>query len=218
MVEDGDARGTEHPPFEDSAGASPRLWGQQACAPWDAARAAYARAVEGRGGARLLAADAWYHTELAPAVQARTPRHLTRDELLQVVRWKMRRGVWRANNLQLAASNPEETIAAATAEALAAVPHPTTPIRAIARLRGVGPATASAVLAAVHPEQYPFLEDVVAAQVPDLGPPAFTLRYYGAYADALRARALRLSRECPAGAWTPHALDLALWTASELGL
>ena len=222
------------------------LWEQEQCAAWEAALAAYSAAVEARGGPKLLALDRWVHDELPGEVRAREPRHLKHDELLRVVRWKMGRGVWRANNLQLAAGNAPEAVQACTAEALAlvgAVPVPmvvqagaqavssggipasgaTTaaallaPVRVLAKLRGIGPATVSAVLAAVYPERYPFLEDVVAAQVPELGPPAFTPRYYAAYAAVLRARAAELAARCPDSGWTPHAVDLALWTTQQEG-
>ena len=213
--------------------------------------------MEARGGPKLLALDRWVHDELPGEVRAREPRHLMHDELLRVVRWKMGRGVWRANNLQLAAGNAPEDVQACTAEALAlvsAVPVPmvvqagaragdaaaadgalvmstggapapgeTTaaallaPVRILAKLRGIGPATVSAVLAAVYPERYPFLEDVVAAQVPELGSPAFTPRYYAAYTVVLRARAAELAARCPDSGWTPHAVDLALWTTQQEG-
>ena len=220
------------------------LWEQEQCAAWEAALAAYPAAVEARGGPKLLALDRWVHDELPGEVRAREPRHLMHDELLRVVRWKMGRGVWRANNLQLAAGNAPEAVQACTAEALAlagAVPVPMVdqagapavstegipasgatmaaallaPVRVLAKLRGIGPATVSAVLAAVYPERYPFLEDVVAAQVPELGPPAFTPRYYAAYAAVLRARAAELAARCPASGWTPHAVDLALWATQQ---
>ena len=73
------------------------LWEQEQCAAWEAALAAYPAAVEARGGPKLLALDRWVHDELPGEVRAREPRHLTHDELLRVVRWKMGRGVWRAN-------------------------------------------------------------------------------------------------------------------------
>jgi hypothetical protein len=232
------------------------LWEQEQCAAWEAALAAYPAAVEARGGLKLLALDHWVHDELPGEVRAREPRHLMHDELLRVVRWKMGRGVWRANNLQLAAANAPDAVQACTAEALAlvgAVPVPMVvqagaragdaaafgapavstegvpasgaataaallaPVRMLAKLRGIGPATVSAVLAAVYPERYPFLEDVVAAQVPELGPPAFTPRYYAAYAAVLRARAAELAARCPDSGWTPHAVDLALWTTQQEG-
>ena len=195
--------------------AASHLWEEADCARWEAALAAYAGAVEARGGPKLLTLDHWYHDALPAAVRARAPAHLTRDDLLQVVRWKMGRGVWRATNLGLAAGNADADVEAATASALALVPDPVTPVRALARLRGVGAATASAVLAALHPEHYPFLDDLVAAQIPGLGPPAFTVPYYTAYAAALRSRAADLAAACAHQAWSPHALDRALWAAVQ---
>jgi len=190
------------------------LWEQDACELWDAALAEYPRTLEVHGGERLLALDRWCHDDLPTAVRERQPAHLTHDELVQLVRWKMGRGIWRPNNLQLAESNADEDVVAATGDGLAAVPDLLGPVRAIARLRGVGAATASAVLAAIYPEHYPFLEDVIAAQIPTLGPPAFTPRYYVAYASAIRDRAAALATACPHQQWTPHAVDLALWAQS----
>ncbi|HEX2190074.1 MAG TPA: hypothetical protein VHG51_14300, partial [Longimicrobiaceae bacterium] len=86
------------------------------------------------------------------------------------------------------------------------VPHPTAPVSELAKLRGVGPATASAAVAAAAPETYPFFDEQVAAQLPGLGPVAWTLGYYARYADALRAAARELGAE-----WTPALLERALW-------
>ena len=68
---------------------------------------------------------------------------------------------------------------------------------------------ASAVLAAARPDIYPFFDEVVAQQIPGLGPVAFTPAYYGRYADRLRARAGELG-----GGWTAHAVGQALWAAA----
>jgi hypothetical protein len=142
---------------------------------------------------------------------------VTRDELLQVIRWKMGRGVWRERNLRLAQSNDATEVARCTETALTAVPEVRRPLDAIAALRGVGVATASAVLAALYPAEYPFLDDVVAAQVPALGAPAFTMKYYLAYATALRDRSARLSQSCAHQQWTAHTVDLALWSIANAG-
>ena len=79
-------------------------------------------------------------------------------------------------------------------------------IREVATLAGVGPATASAAIAAVAPETYPFFDELVAAQVPTLGKVAWTLGYYGKYADGLRTRASALG-----DGWTPVMVERALW-------
>ena len=54
---------------------------------------------------------------------------------------------------------------------------------------GVGPATASAVLAAAQPRYYPFFDECVAAQIPEMGELAYTVSFYDRYAIALRKRA-----------------------------
>jgi hypothetical protein len=76
----------------------------------------------------------------------------------------------------------------------------------LATLAGVGPATASAIVAASAPERYPFFDELVAGQIPALGKVAWTLGYYVRYAEALRERARGL-----AGEWTPVLLERALW-------
>jgi hypothetical protein len=191
------------------------LWDADACVSWHASLATYPAVVKAYGGGRLLELDRWYH-ELWPAeVHARARPMVSRDELLRVIRWKMGRGVWRERNLRLAQENAEQEVVDRTARALAAVPHPREPVAEIASLRGVGAATASAILAALHPADYPFLDETVAVQVRGLGDPAFTVPYYLAYASALRARATALAESCTHEPWTPHAVDLALWASAE---
>jgi len=63
-------------------------------------------------------------------------------------------------------------------------------------------------------EAYPFFDELVAAQVPGLGPVAFTPAYYQRYAAQLRARALELGHDCPEPAWTAQDLSQALSAAS----
>ena len=122
----------------------------------------------------------------------------------------MHRGVYRARNLQLVRANGATEVETASREAFAAVPHPTAPVARLARLKGVGPATASAVLAAARPDLYPFFDDVVAELIPDFGKVDFTLRVYARYAERLHERAALLTVGCGDG-WTPHAVGCALW-------
>ncbi|HYW50567.1 MAG TPA: hypothetical protein VE861_08175, partial [Gemmatimonadaceae bacterium] len=133
--------------------------------------------------------------------------HVTAPELVRVTEWKMHRGVWRAPNLVRVKGNAPALVVDVTTRALALVPHPTTPVSTIATLDGVGPATASAIMAAFAPQQYPFFDEIVAAQVPSLGAVAWTLGYYAKYAEALRQRALALG-----DAWTPVMIERALWS------
>jgi len=90
------------------------------------------------------------------------------------------------------------------------IPHPTKPVTALVTLNGVGAATASALLAVMAPSVYPFFDEDVAAQVPQLGPVAWTNGYYAKYAAALRERAAQLSVVF-ARAFTPVMVERALW-------
>lgn len=185
------------------------LWSQSDSSAWHDALYRYENVVAAQEVNRLTELDRWYHTELPVAICARTKPHVTGAELAQLTEWKMKRGEWRARNLALVRSNTPELVAETTANGLAAIPHPTKPISIIATLAGVGPATASAVVAAYAPDQYPFFDELVAAQIPTLGPVKWTLGYYAKYATALRERATQLGAP-----WTPASVEQALWAHS----
>lgn len=184
------------------------LWPSGNPIEWRDALARYPDVIAAQGVASLPALDQWYREELPVAIARRAERHVTHDELVRLTEWKMARGEWRARNLVLVKSNDPLQVVATSTEALAAIPHPTTPISRLASLAGVGPATASAVAAAVAPERYPFLDELVAGAVPGLGKVAWTLGYYARYADALRERARTLG-----DGWTPVDVERAVWSA-----
>jgi hypothetical protein len=185
------------------------LWTDDNPAAWRAALARYEAVIAAQGVERLPALERWYHDDLPRLLADRQLAFVTGDDLARLTEWKMARGVWRQRNLILVRSNPAEMVERTSREALARVPDPTAPIKLLATLAGVGPATASAVVAAAAPAHYPFFDELVAAQVPDLGPVAFTLAYYRRYAAALRERAARLG-----GDWTPTLVERALWANS----
>ena len=181
------------------------LWSSTSAARWRSALDSYERVVEAQKVAALPELDHWYRERLPKNITARRARHVTLDELTKLTQWKMARGVWRARNLALVKGNEPTLVVTTSKTALALIPHPTAPISELAELAGVGPATASAVAAATAPEVYPFFDELVAAQIPSLGPVAFTLGYYAKYAEALRERAASL------GGWTPVMAERALW-------
>jgi hypothetical protein len=184
----------------------PDIWEQDSADVWRRALASYERVIDRQGVARLPELDRWYREELPAAIASREPASVTHDEMVRVTEWKMARGVWRARNLALVKGNEPEDVVEASRKALAEAPDPRRPIAALAGLAGVGPATASAVASAAFPAVYPFFDEIVAGQVPTLGPVAYTLAYYVRYADALRERAERLGQ-----GWTPAAVERAMW-------
>jgi len=169
-----------------------QLWNSDSRSSWREALEAYPDIVAAQGVSRLAELDAWYREELPGTIRGRARAHVTLPELVRLTEWKMARGVWRAPNLVLVRGNEASAVTDASAAAFATVPHPTAPIAALAKLDGVGPATASAAVAAYAPETYPFFDELVAAQVPALGAVKWTLGYYAKYADALRERAAAL--------------------------
>ena len=185
------------------------LWTCTDPARWRAALAAYPDVVAAQGVSGLAELDRWYRAELPATLAARAPAWADLDELREVVRWKMKRGEWRPRNLALVNGNDAALVRRQTERAFALVPHERAPLVELDRLAGVGPATASALLAAYRPDRYPFLDEVVGAAITGLGVPAFTLPYYLRYAAALRERAAALG-----GEWTAQAVGLALWAAA----
>jgi hypothetical protein len=182
------------------------LWVSDDPVRWRSALDRYPAVIAEQGVNRLPDHDRWYRAELPDAIARRSPAHITRVELVRVTEWKMTRGVWRGRNLGLVKGNAAALVIETSTEALGRAPHPTAPISVLGRLAGVGPATASAVAAAALPDAYPFLDDLVAARVPGLGPVAYTLGYYARYASALRDKAAALGDD-----WTPALVERAVW-------
>lgn len=182
------------------------LFASPAITEWQASLDRYSDVIARQDVAKLPAHDAWYRDELPTRIASRSPAHIVHEELVRLTEWKMARGVWRAPNLVLVKGNDADEVARVSADALAMMPHPTKPIAILATLAGVGPATASAVAAAHKPSLYPFFDELVAAQIPSLGKVAWTMGYYGKYAQALRDRATELGAD-----WTPVMVERALW-------
>ncbi len=190
------------------------LWTSKGCAKWHQALELYPEIVKKQEVRGLEEIDSWYRTEFPALVASRNPAFITLEELEQVTRWKMKRGVWRERNRQLVAGNAREEVERLSHEAFDAIPDPRKPVALLSELAGVGPATASGVLAALRPDIYPFFDELVAAQIPDLGPVAFTAPYYARYSEQLRERTEKLNKACSHHKWTAQEVSQALWAAS----
>ncbi len=190
------------------------LWNSSHCDDWHDAIDRYADVVGAQQVRGLEELDLWYRGDFPRLVAARKPAYITRTELERVTAWKMKRGVWRERNRLLVAGNSPTAVRKASRSALAAVPDLRQPIALLADLAGVGPATASAVLAGYAPAIFPFFDELVAQQIAELGAVAFTAAYYQRYAAALRQRAASLNEQCEERTWTAHAVSQALWAAS----
>lgn len=199
------------------------LYASTNCKEWREALAQYDALIQAHNVNQLPELDAWYQNQLPGIINARNPAYVTRDEFMDILRWKMKRGDWReTNRLRIAGTDARVTQKHAL-DAFAAARDldeniPTAskeykkPVQIFSELDGVGPATASAALAAYRPDLYPFFDEWIAKQIPGLGKVAFTPSYYWKYADALREKA-RTLRKCR-GEWNAHMVGQALWVAS----
>ena len=185
------------------------LWKSADVGRWEQALEGYSRVVEAQEVLGLSELDRWYREELPVDIAQRDPPYIDRSELSDIARWKMMRGEWRQRNLLLVRSNRDVDIRRATEEGFRLAPDPRSPVERIAKLAGVGAATASAALAPFRPDLYPFLDELVGAAIPGLESTKFTVPYYVRYAEALRQRAAELGES-----WAAQKVGLALWSAS----
>jgi hypothetical protein len=185
------------------------LWTSQSLKIWQAALDSYDTVIGQQGVKQLFELDRWYRAELPKSIARRRKGHVTLTELVKITKWKMSRGVWRARNLALVRGNAPRLVVSTTRRAMKQVPHPTAPIATLSELAGVGPATASAIVAAAAPDIYPFFDDLVAEQIPGIGKLKFNLSCYARYADSIRKRALELGND-----WSPVDVERALWAHS----
>ncbi|XP_068964301.1 uncharacterized protein [Petaurus breviceps papuanus] len=181
---------------------------------WTAVLGCYKEAIRAKEGKsrKLVALDAWYQEELPVSVRERKEKYLTRDELVKLMEWKLARGKFRPRLQQLVATNSEELVKRCTATAFSLLPDVEAAITQLSQLKAVGPATASAILAAGAPETIAFMADEAVAAVPDLPVLQYTLKHYILYLDKIRACAKRLNQVDVASEWTPHQIEMCLWT------
>lgn len=177
---------------------------------WDVVEAK----ARGKKSGKLLLLDKWYQQELPELISSRPDKHVTLSEMVKLMEWKLTRGKFRPRLQQLVASNSEDTVQKCSRKAFGCLPDVQAAVAELSTLKGVGPATASAVLAAGAPEQAAFMSDEATESVPGLKPVQYTAKHYGLYLDRMTERAEKLNQVDPQRDWTPHRLELCLWAVT----
>ncbi|XP_078612177.1 uncharacterized protein LOC144882327 isoform X2 [Branchiostoma floridae x Branchiostoma japonicum] len=162
--------------------------------------------------ADLIKLDKWFQEELPQALSERTDKHITHEELAKLMRWKLMRGKFRPRLQQLVESNKPEVVEETSRKAFNKLPNISSAINELSKLKAVGPATATAILAAAAPELVPFMADESMLSIPGLGPIQYTLPYFLKYLDHIKKCCKRLNKQDAEGQWTPHKVELTLWT------
>jgi len=157
-----------------------RLWKSDDPAEWRKALDAYPDRLAALNDPKLQELDAWFWGSLGDAVRARDPNRLTAKELVRVVEWKLARGKFRPNLVKFARAHTEATAGEATREALKRFRSSSNGddrnknknwlancLEPLVALKGIGPATASAVLAAATPFIPMMSDELIAVALPN---------------------------------------------------
>jgi len=164
----------------------------------------------------VIKLDKWYQNELPKKIKSRgKDAHLVHDELVQTIKWKLARGKFRPNLVNLVQMNTPRVVMQETKKAFRKL-QKTDDLQgaanALCNVKGVGPAMASAVLAAGAPQTAPFMADECLLAMPDVDGLDYTMKEYMRFVDYVKACVERLNSREGASNWTPHKVELAVWT------
>lgn len=179
---------------------------------WKESLSSYKFRIESLKKPNLVSLDHFYTTELPPLIHQRNPNpHITTSELSKLMQWKLTRGKWRPRLLDFVSSLDEALVKSASQKAFQSLPDISKAVSELTVLKGVGPATASAVLAAYAPDIAPFMSDE--AMVAALGNSKdYTLKQYILFVDKLQAKAKELSAK--GDTFTPSDVERAVWSST----
>jgi len=179
---------------------------------WKEALSSYSSRIESLNKPNLLSLDDFYRNQLPPVLHQRNPNpYITTAELSKLMQWKLTRGKWRPRLLDFVSSLDEAAVNSASSKAFQSLPDVSKAVSELTVLKGVGPATASAVLAAYAPDLAPFMSDE--AMEAALGNSKdYSLKQYLLFADKLQTKAKELSSECDS--FSPSDVERALWSSA----
>lgn len=169
---------------------------------------------KGKTPSKLLNLDKWYQEELPTTISKRSEMYVTYSELVKLMEWKLTRGKFRPRLQQLVKSNSEEFVERCSRKAFSLLPDVHAAITELSLLKGVGPATASAVLAAGAPEQAAFMSDEAMESIPGLTPIQYTVKHYILYVAKMLEQTEKLNKVDLEQDWTPQQLEQCLWAFS----
>ncbi|CAH1116148.1 unnamed protein product [Phaedon cochleariae] len=135
------------------------------------------------------------------------------------MKWKQTRGKFFPQLSYLVKVNTPRAVMAETKKAFRKLPNLEQAMQALSNLKGVGTTMASALLAAASPETAPFMADECLMAIPDIEGIDYTAKEYLKFAGHISAAADRLNGESAAAGerpdavvWSPHKVELTLWT------
>ena len=153
--------------------------------------------------------DKWKEKELPNIIQEQ--KHMTLKQLERLMIWKLRRGVFRPTLMGLIRRNENKSVVELTEAGFkAAHLNVEEGIDVLCQLKGVGPATASAILSVYLPTEVPFMSDEAMDAVLGL-PRLYTKAQFIQYQKALKNKYEKLG-----STWSPATIEKTLWCAAML--
>ncbi|KAI5651994.1 hypothetical protein NE865_00331 [Phthorimaea operculella] len=191
----------------------------------------------------LIKLDNWYQNELPKKIKSRgKDAHMIHEELVQLMKWKQARGKFYPQLSYLIKVNTPRAVVQETKKAFKKLPNIESAMTALSNLKGVGTATASALLAAASPEIAPFMADECVQAIPEMEGSDYTAKEYLNFVNYIQNTCDRLNKhgaktavqvvhpafqlqttddaETPSlqeqngcgKKWSPHMVELAIWT------
>ena len=182
-------------------------------------------------------ANRWYQDDLPPTLQS--TNHITHPQLVRLVTWKVgQRGKFRPRLLNFAQTLDAIDVEDVSTQAFKALKSTTSPssttstthystpesikaaLQRLCALKGIGPATASAVLSAYDPS-IAFTSDEAMMAV--MGSKDYTVKAVVELTEAARKKAAALSaaqgslgRSQPSGVWTARKIEQCLFAHAQM--
>lgn len=161
----------------------------------------------------LIKLDQWYQKEFPKKIQSRgKDPHIIHDELVTIMKWKLARGKFRPRLKELVTMNSPRVVETESRKAFRALFKKDdlgASIQYLCNLKGIGPATASAIVTAAAPERAAFMADECLAAVPEIEGIDYTLQEYLEMLKHIQQAVIRLGGP---EEWNPHQIELTLWT------
>jgi hypothetical protein len=178
---------------------------------WEAVEQRYEDMLRSKGGEKRVILDAFCE-KLAHDLKKNDPPKFTKKDLMNVVDWKFAKGKPRYPLIKLLESNADDFVESCATEAfeLASIGNIRKALDVFSMLKGVGPATASAVLSLYRPDKFAFMDDEVIECLHE-GKRGYTVKIYMHVNERCSSLSTMLGEP-----WTARRVGKALWTSARL--
>ena len=162
---------------------------------------------------QLIELDKWLWNDLKNDVHNRSEYYLTKEELSNIMKWKLMRGKFRPLQ-KMVDENSSEFIKLCTNNAFNILEDNwKNALKELMKLKGIGVATASIILSVFCPNHFPFMSDEVIESVHD-GKKYYTNSVYFSIQSKLENKKNELNNN--GKKWNLEMLEKSLWVSSNL--